>query len=348
VHGLLLALGLAGASPVELEWTGEPDCARGHFAASLAAYLGGVQGAEPLRVEVRTQKRARWTLTLTLVGADGRSVRQLHGPSCASVSEAAAFITAVALDPSVLDRAGSPAGSGTPEPPVEATMPADPGAPLVPPAPPEPGAPVAPAVLEPAAAALPSPPEPAEIGRVPEPAPAVRGRPRGPRGFVRVAGGLEALGMPKVGGQVQVAAGPLGRAWRVELRGSYRAPTSASTAENPAVGGRIGLWTVGAHGCGVLRPAVLEVPLCAGVEAGQAVGEGFGFADRQRSRLPWAAITVGGALAWAPRRWLALWLGFELGVPLVRGSFGVGGLGIAHRIGAVSPRAALGIELRFP
>lgn len=345
MHGLLLALALdaAAASPIELTWTGDAGCSRAQFEASLADYLGEPAAPEPLQVQVHLRKRNRWTLTLTLGGVDGKSVRQLNGPSCASVSEAAAFITAVAIDPSVVDRAGAPrGGEPTPSDPPEVVEP-EPS--LVPPAPldaedavpaPSPPVPVMPPLSTPPAA------------EAPLPSTAADGRRRPPRGFVRLAGGLEALGMPGVGGQVQAAAGPLGRHWRVELRGLYRAPTSAFASDDPAAGGKIGLWTVGTQGCGVLRPSVLEVPLCAGVEVGQALGSGFGFADARPSRLLWAAVTVGGALAWAPRRWLALWLGLELGVPLVRGSFGIGGLGVVHRIGAVSPRAALGIELRFP
>jgi hypothetical protein len=308
-------------------------------------------------------------LTLVLDGPDGSSSRTLHGRSCASVSDAAAFVTAVVVDPSVVDRArpigsaerpdtpaaddGADAPSGADDPASEAIVPA---APLPPEGSTDPLAPAPSSASSPGAsstaAALPAG-EPTDAREPVVAAPLPGATPRAarstdPRGFVRVAGGLEALGMPGLGGQLQLATGLLGRAWRAELRGAYRLPTRAAAPEQPAAGGRIGLWTVGALGCGVLRPAVLEVPLCAGVEAGQAHGSGFGFPDARQARVSWAALVVAAAVAWAPRRWFALWLGAELGVPLFRGSFGIGGLGVVHRVGAVSPRAALGIELRFP
>lgn len=166
-------------------------------------------------------------------------------------------------------------------------------------------------------------------------------------GFVRVAGGLEALGMPRVGPQGQLAGGLLGRRWRAELVASYRAPTTQFTAVDPAAGARVRMWAVGARGCGVLRPSVLEIPLCAGLEAGQAIGDGVGFPGRQRDRIAWLAAVLGPALAWAPRPWLALWLGVEVGLPLVRGSFNAAGLGTMFEFAPVSLRAALGVELRF-
>jgi hypothetical protein len=42
-----------------------------------------------------------------------------------------------------------------------------------------------------------------------------------------------------------------------------------------------------------------------------------------------------------------VWAGVDLGVPLTRGEFGSDGLGLVFKVGAVSLRAGLGLELRF-
>jgi hypothetical protein len=107
------------------------------------------------------------------------------------------------------------------------------------------------------------------------------------------------------------------------------------------------MWALGARGCGVLHPGPFELGLCGGFEAGQAIGEGQGYSGSRGDAIPWAAATLGAALSWAPRRWLALWLGVDLAVPVLRGRFTTAGLGELFKVGPVSLRGALGLELRF-
>ena len=335
MRGLLLVLALNTGPAVELAWTGDPACDEQAFRASLDVLLAGVAPADALAVTVAaTRARGRWTLQLTLDEPGGRSTRRLHGPTCAAVSEAAAFVTAMVVDPSLADRTVAPAAVDEPAPDDT-----DRPTPDIPP-PPEPSVPVAPPIIEPV-----SPPVTPEL---PPPAAATPPPRSGPQGFVRLAGGFEALGMPAIGGQLHAAAGALGRRWRVEVRGAYRLPRRLAPPGDASATTRIGLWTLGAHGCGVLRPSVLEIPLCACLEAGQAFGSADGIPNPRSDRIPWLAATVGAAIAWAPRRWLALWLGLDLAVPLLRGGFRIAGLGEVHTIAPVAPRGALGLELRFP
>lgn len=330
---LSLALHAAGVeeavppSPVDITWRGE-DCPVDRFHASLAAYLTGTREPRPLRVvcAVRRAAARRWTADLELTSDSGHSRRRLHGASCSAVAEAAAFVTAVAVDPGVLSR--DPGAVAEPA----AALPADAPPPAIVPEPqPPPDTP--PVVVPPPTVTPPTAHAPA--------------RRAGPRGFVRVTGGLEAFGLPRVGPQVGLAAGLLGRAWRFELAGSYRAPTTEFSDVVPTAGARLRLWAVAVRGCGVVRPAILEVPLCAGIEAGQVIGEGVGYDGGRTARLPWAAAVFGPALAWAPRRWFAVSLGVDLGIPLVGGTFDSEGLGQLYKILPVSLRAALGLEARF-
>jgi len=301
VRSLALAFALQTAPPVDVTWRGDEACPVERFNAKLAAYLAGASEQRPVRVVIDVHQDRRWTADLALTSSDGRSDRHLAGNSCAEVADAAAFVTAVVVDPGVLAR-----------PP-----PAD----LVDPAPaPEPAAIFVP---PPDVAPGPPPPDPPVSAPPPLERPAPTSTPRPKRrlgGFVRLGGGLEALGLPRVAPTANLTAGLLGRRWRVELGAMYRAPTDAPNPVVPAIGARIRLWAVAARGCGVLRPWVLELPLCAGLEAGQAIGRGYGYTGLTE-RLPWLAALVGPALAWAPRRWIAVWLGVELGIPVIGGRF---------------------------
>ena len=343
VSQLLLMLALhAGPHDIDVTWRGVEGCEQRGFQDSLDAYLAGGTRQRTVQVTVAVEHSGeRWAASLELVTDGARSTRRMTGDSCAQVSSAAAFITAVLVDPGTLGRAEPEAGP----------------APLVP----EPAAPAGPAVVDAVAAEVPAVAvkvgdgvevpastraAPARVDPVAAPSTS-RPASRSLAGFVRIAGGLEALGAPRIGAQVGGAGGVLGRRWRAELTGMYRAPTTEPSPVDPKAGARVGLWAVGVRGCGVLRPAKLELWVCGGLEAGQVLGEGVGFAGKRRDRFAWLAGTVGPALAWAPRRWLALWLGAELAVPVLGGEFEARGLGRLYKIAPVSIRASLGLEARF-
>lgn len=333
MRALALVVLVAPALPVEVTWQGEASCPVAGFTSELDAYLADTR--EPRAVEVAVTVRAaggRWTSELSLKTADGTSRRSLSGSSCAEVSQAAAFVTAVVVDPGVLTRPAA-------EPAAEPALAEDP---IVP---------------EPQEVPAPADPGPPEIA-APEPEPTIprvpaseSARPRRVRGFVRPSGGFEAFGMPKIGPTAGLAGGVIGKAWRVEVFGMYRAPSDIYVEEDGArlAWARLRMWAVGARGCGVVRAAIFEVPLCAGLEAGQVVGQGLGYELRQTDRIPWAAALVGPALAWAPRRWFALWLGVDAGVPLVGGRFRSRGEpdDRLYTILRFSLRAGLGVEARF-
>ncbi len=321
----LLALTLAGpvaGPPVDVEWHGDATCPSDHpFKHDIATHLYGGEATIEVhaRVDVANTDDV-WTLTLTLTTADGASTRELTGASCAAVSAAAAFITALVVDPGLLTRDRPPEPT-IPEPPPKTAAPSI----EAPPAPP-------PIVATPRPRRSPPPREPWPI-----------------RGFLRLAGGLEAFTLPRIGPTLNPAVGVQGERWRLELTGLYRAPTRAHAAEDPRVSARLRLWSIGVRGCGLVRRGRLEIPLCLGVEAGQAIGDADGpLARVQRARLPWLAVVAGPALAWAPRPWLALWFGVDVAVRTIPGKFTVTGAGDVHTIGPVGLRAALGVEARFP
>ncbi len=348
---LLLMLALhAAPHDIDVTWRGVEGCEQAGFDDSLAAYLTGGTRQRTVAVTVAVERvgATQWAATLELATDGAPSTRRLTGASCSELSSAAAFITAVLVDPGTLGRAepGAPAGP-TPWVPESTTTIVPP--PIVPVSVPQPTAPVPVPTPQPTAsdsrtpAAIPDA-EPAPMPSQPAPS---QPRTRALVGFVRIAGGFEALALPKIGAQLSGAGGLLGRRWRAELTAAYRAPTTAYAATDPTAGARVRLWTVGARGCGVLRPARIEVALCGALEAGQVLGAGVGFTGGRSDRFAWLAGALGPAVAWAPRRWLALWLGVELAVPLLGGAFEARGLGTLSKIGPASLRAALGVEARF-
>lgn len=342
-----MALAAPITDAVDLHFDGDPDCAREQFARSLETHLAGTTAPRPVRatLRLRRDRPTRWTADLSLETAGTRSNRRLTGATCFEVCDAAAFVTAVVVDPAVLARprprkppptpVPDPFATPDPAPVPDSTTTPDPPAPAAS----DPGPP-------------PPAPSPAPTADAPRPAldstlavPAAR--PRRPRGFVRLGGGFEALGLPWVGPQVALAGGLLGRAWRSELAATYRAPSRVLAADAPGVGAWIRMWTLAARGCGVLRPGRLELGLCGGIEAGQAIGEAYGYPGARRDPIPWLAVTFGPTLSWSPRRWFAVWFAPELAIPALRGRFSAAGLGTLYRIHAVSLRLGLGLELRF-
>jgi hypothetical protein len=110
VRPALLALTLAGPAPVDVDWHGDPTCPSDqNFKHDLEAHLRGGDATTEVHARVDVARSADvWALELTLTTPDGASTRQLTGASCAAVSAAAAFITALVVDPALLTRAPPP------------------------------------------------------------------------------------------------------------------------------------------------------------------------------------------------------------------------------------------------
>ncbi len=330
---LCLALGLGPAPPgerVDLRWTGPPDCPASVFHAALARYLGPTDPAAPLfrvRAEVRAEG-GRWHLDLDAADvADTAGTRRLTADRCEVVVDAAAFVVAQAMGDTI-------------PPPPELPPVTDEHPPAPDPEPPS-AAPEPPSVApEPVA------PELAEPSDAPPPAtPPLPSRPR-LRAALRLRGGLSGVALPGVTAAFGLVAGLVGPRWRVELTSLGRLPVRKAAAD-PAIGGRLAMWAVGARGCGVPGVQRLEFPLCAGLEVGQVLGRSDGLTPEGRARSVWAAVTAGSGLAWAPLPWLAVMLEAEVAVALVRHDWRILGLPRLHRLGPVDLRGFAGLEFRL-
>jgi hypothetical protein len=290
----------------------------GHYLQTSSATTDG-----PTRVDAElVREESLWRLDLRV--PQGSSVRTFRAASCATVIDAAAFVVAVAIDPTVAEVIDGPELS------------TEERHPQVPPADPKP------VEHDPAEVSAPAP-----VARV-EPSPPAVER-RAPRITLGASAGIQGGTLPRVGALVRVEVGVLGQRWRADLRANVRTPSRARAEIDRGVGGRIGAWSIGARGCGlpVVRARALDIPLCAGFEAGQVFAQGFGFAGARSARLPWAAVTVGPALTWAMRPGLALVVTAEAGASLLGGALVIEGLQTVHRIGPVFGRGLVGLEGRF-
>ena len=90
---------------LELRWEAPPRCPdRAQLLAAIDATLGAVEGERrPLRVHGRVDVDPRAGFVVRLELDDGRaSTRDLRGPSCEELTDAAALVIAMTIDPRLL------------------------------------------------------------------------------------------------------------------------------------------------------------------------------------------------------------------------------------------------------
>lgn len=338
--GLLLALATSPASaPVDLRWdapAGCPDQAalERQVAALLAGHPAPADGGP--RLAFRVERRGdQWLLHGEITGPRGGQ-RELGATSCAELVEAAALITAIAVDPSFADPTVVPAPPPTPASP--AITGAEPPATL-------PGAPPI-ATREPPAIVPRAPP--ATTVRDPPARPSTRPGSR-PGALLGVAGGLGLGALPAPAGLLRISLGLRGRAWSVALQPELWLPRDGLVAGAPEVGGRFWLAAVGVRGCGILRAGRLEFPLCAAISVGAMSGRGIGELTAPRRQIsPWVAASAGPGLRVPLTRRLGFTVAADLLVVLARPRFEVPGRGRACCDDPVGGQFTAGLDLRLP
>jgi hypothetical protein len=324
----LLATGSAAAQTpsagLVLRWRAPRGCpSEGEVIAAVTRLLGRpVEDPSPRRVAVARIRRARrgWSLRITVSTGATRRHRALAGDTCDEVSEAAALVLALAIDPDVAARpAGPPDPPPTPPPAVSIAPPsAPPTAPPPAPAPP---------------AIPPSTP--------PRVAPSLRG-------FAR----LEALGdlgaQPALTWGATLVVGLSVRAFRAELSATYFGPQRALVRPgDPTQGGDISLVAGSLRGCLAAPIGPVDLGGCAGAELGVQSGAAFGVNRPSRGEALWVALPLAATLRRSLSRRFGVHVEAGASIPLLRRQFAIEGLGAVFRPAPITVRASLGAEVMF-
>lgn len=277
-------------------------------------------------VEVRAVPES-YAATVVVRNNDGETRREFAAPNCETVTDAAALVLAVALDPVgvSIGLRESAASEATPTEPT----PTEPEQSLVEPEPPINDEPVE---LPPA------------IDRTAVPT-IQDEQPRRLEVGVRVLGGggygPTNTGYATIGGTLAL----LGPRWRVELGGLWAIPRIVRV--DAGVGGRFDSWAVIGRGCFAPKIRRLELPSCGGVELGSV--RGFGLDELPvsgQASFWWIALAVGQGLWFSPIDRVAIGLELDLAVPLNRGVFAIETTEI-QQIAPVTVRGLAGVELRW-
>jgi hypothetical protein len=258
------------------------------------------------------------------VSSRGIDERTLEGRSCESLAEAVVLVIAVAVEAEVAPQQPEPAEPEPAEPEPIEPEPIEPE--------PEPG------------------PEPAtEVSIEQPPSDSPPPKQQRPRGHVGLLGGGGWGPIDAGMGALVLEVGAQGRRWRASARGVWVPPRTIALADEPTLVGRYDGGFGGARACLVssLARERIELPHCAGFEAGVLRGRGVGTTpDPDTATQPWLGVQLGPGLRYVPNRWIALGVEVDLVAGLLRGGFTLGDR-IAQSQAPIGVRALAGLEIRF-
>jgi hypothetical protein len=312
----------------ELAWEAPAGCPdRAQVDAAIALQLERPPGRaeDPLvRAKVAIDEReGGWHAQLELVVDGTGGVRELQGESCETLAAAVVFVIAATIDPDITPR--------------ETDFSALPRADEL--------------WLEALDERLGrAPPRRASVALLPPRAVRPRDLQRRPRlRFGLSASGVLAIGpLPGVAGGVAAAFAFLPRRARIEIGATFLPAKTRHFDARPDAGGELRLLAADVRACPRWQWGGLGLDACAGVQVGAIHGRGIGIADPGTTRQPWLALLVGPRLSYAPIPRLAIGLGADLLVPIVRPAFSVENIGRLWRPLPAGFLGMLGIELRLP
>jgi hypothetical protein len=305
-----------------IEWLAPATCptaeqARAHIREFLGAEPTGTARA---RVVIGAVEDG-WRAEIELAAEGITTQRLLAHRDCVTLTEAAALVVAVGLDPiRVAEHERSPAAA-TPVPEPFAATPvreafADPTA----------EAPVRPHTAPPAARE--------------------RSRPAALRHGLAIGAGLVQSPVPRISGALALGYSLGGRWWRVEVGLAYATPRRV-LYPGTDVGGRFQTAALDTRACVTPRVGRVVFPLCAGPTLGLVVARGIGVEPARRPASIYGQVGVGGAVRFEVHRRVALFARGEALVALSRPQFHVG-----DRPSLTAPvaggRGLLGVEVLWP
>lgn len=307
-------------------WRAPPGCPD-HEAllGAVARRLGRPLAADEVTIDagIVGDDRRGYTLHLSLTAGARSETREVHDPSCAALTDAAALRVVAVLESTAVPL------------PLTSTIETKPAE--IPDT-----TPAAPEIPEPTPVA--SPPK-LPVPARPEPAPGDSFD--APGGVLRVHGGGELGAVPKPTGAAGLALGLLWPRLRLELQGTVLAPRTLSV---PSGSVRAGLFAGAVHACGRAGRGALEFPLCAGLEVGALRGEARQLSGSRAATAWWVAAVLGPGLAWHLGRRFSVWASLQLVLAPVRPDFQQGEGKEAKTLfkpPVASGRLLVGVELRL-
>jgi hypothetical protein len=326
--GALAPLRVARAeSPsTELAWSAPSVCPEEAVVrADVERYLGQALGArrdQKLRIEgvVKEDPRAGFTVTLRVTSARGTQRRELANADCTKLSEAAALVVALAIDPKLVVPTAANPGLEKPsdgeEPPRPPSEPAEPlerpptEAPVATPPATEPPVTTGPPALR--------------VDREHTRSGASGSRPSSSWSFSAAFTGL-AGGGPLPGVALGLGARlSAGREWfRLALHGSYFFPRSEPVSMAPSSAVELDLFRAGVSVCGAPITGSIVLSACVGPTLGDLRGSGARL-DNERTRHDrWSAVLGELTLAHLSSSGLMTLAGLEAGYAIEAPRFGI-------------------------
>lgn len=301
-----------------VQWHAPPECPDdAAFAQRVGALLGGDSDASAQAVvTVQPDPAGGFRAEVRCVSDGIATVREVHGPVCESVADAAALVLAVQIDALAVGAATTPATTRVPEPVA---------------APPRSGG---------------------RVSMRPEvPTPRAKATSR-IRGAIVVGGGGSFRQVPSSSAVIMLGAALLVRRARVELDAAWVLDRPARLpAPDASAGADVGLVAAALRAGFVPRVRTVEFPLLAGIEVGDMTAKGVGVRSSRLRHGAWASVLAGAGIAWVPVPGFALRLDPMIALAVARPRFGIdaqGGLRSLPRPPVVGVRLAATLEVRFP
>jgi hypothetical protein len=320
--GTAVALALSALTPQEAKaqaplgaslwaaWEAPPECPQeAAFVAQIESFLGtplNARGDRQLEIvgRVRAEEARGFVVKLRVHASRRSQERELAHRDCSELTEAAALIVALAIDPQVIVEKPIPKPALQPATEAAATPPSRETA----------------VVRAEPAAAIPR-----------EAAPPASASPRAAPSLAQPATlrySLSALGLfgtsvlPDVGAGTGIHATLGPRRFRMAAEADYWLSRFHAIEGSAGAGVELGTWSVALRGCGIPVTGDVTLSLCVGPIVGDMYGTGSNLSNARTVHDHWSAISAEASVALSSRAGVMTLVGLEVQKTLEAPRFG--------------------------
>jgi hypothetical protein len=291
-------------------WEAPPECPQeAAFVAQIESFLGtplNARGDRQLEIvgRVRTEEARGFVVKLRVHASRRTQERELAHRDCSELTEAAALIVALAIDPQVVVQKPIPKPALPPATEAAVTPPSRETA----------------VVRAEPAAAIPRRAAPATA------ASSVATPPVAEPATLRYS--LSALGLfgtgvlPDVGAGTGIHATLGPRRFRMAAEGAYWLSRFRALEGRAGAGVELGTWSVALRGCGIPVTGDVTLSLCVGPVVGDMYGTGSGLSNPRTVHDHWSAVSAETSVALASRAGVMTLVGLEVQKTLETPRFG--------------------------